>query len=50
MGMPILSVIVMQMTPMVAAVPNAVPVRAEIRQQSRKVAKTIADWLQNPVA
>ena len=45
-----LDAMVTQMTPMVAAVPKAVPVRAEIRQHSRKVISTITPGLHTVVA
>ena len=45
-GIPILLAIVIQITPMVAALPKEVPVRKEIRQHRRKDASSITEGVQ----
>ena len=49
-GIPILFAMVIHITPIVAEVPNAVPVRNEIRAQSKKHISTIAEGSQTLVA
>ena len=45
---PIAFAMVMQITPMVAAVPNAVPVRTDTRQFKRNAIKIITDGFISP--
>ena len=44
-GIPLLSAMVIQITPMVAALPKEVPVRKETRQHRRKEASSMTDGL-----